>query len=167
MQSTTLQGSIQAADLLHPLDAPALLAQAHMLQAGAQRVELGSLLRGKRLGLMCQSDQDAQAALFRAAATELGAHVSHIQPHLDERSDARQIEETARLLGQLYDAVECQGMAEALVQRLARAASVPIYPGLASDRHPCAELAPQLGGAEAMADKRRWLVQAALLNSIG
>ncbi len=57
------------------------------------------------------------------------AQISHIPATLDGASRIRDIEATAQLLGRLYDAVECQGIDEAVVRRLGLAASIPIYAG--------------------------------------
>lgn len=170
MHSTPLSGSaLAAAPSSSPLatNAQALLVQARSLQAGAQDGKpLPALLAGKRLGLMSHETTGVAAQLFCRAAAELGAHVSLIQPRLDEGSSIQQVEDMARLLGQLYDAVECQGMAEVLVRRLGRAATIPVYAGLAGEEHPSATLIDQLQGDATPADKRRWLLQAALLTSI-
>jgi ornithine carbamoyltransferase len=70
------------------------------------------------------------------------------------------------MLGKLYDAVECQGMAPTLVRQVRDGAGVPVYDGIASPRHPTAQLAHQLGGDTSDADNRRFVLQAVLLNSL-
>ena len=171
MHPTLLSDSCSLA--VDPLSAPlatnalALLAQARALQEAARDGRpLPALLAGKRLGLMSPESSGASVQLFCGAAAELGAHVSLIQPRLDEGSSVQQVEDMARLLGQLYDAVECQGMAEALVRRLERVATIPVYVALAGEQHPSATLVGQLAGEDSVANKRRWLLQAALLSSI-
>lgn len=168
MHSMSTLGGDPATDVLFsPAAEQALLGQARALQAGAQHGALPPLLGGKRLGLMSRASGDEAARLFCRAAAELGAHVSLIEPRLDEDSDAQQVDELGRLLSRLYDAVECQGLSPALVRRLGRAATIPVYEALAGDAHPSARLAAQLPGEAAVADKRRWLLQAALLESVG
>ena len=124
------------------------------------------LLRGKNLGLLCEADDDGDAALFRRAAVELGAHVAHIRPSLSELSTPQEVQHTARMLGRLYDAVECQGMAPALVQQVGNDAGVPVYDGIASQDHPTARLAALLDGDAAPADNRRFVLQAVLLSTL-
>jgi len=119
-------------------------------------------LRGKNLGLLSEAD-DGDAALFRQAATELGAHVAQIRPSLSGLSTPQEVQHTARMLGRLYDAVECQGMAAALVQQVGVAAGVPVYDGIAGQAHPTARLAALLGGDSSAADNRRFVLQAVLL----
>jgi len=151
---------------LSPSDARAVLATARRLQRAAQSGSMDQLLRGKKLGLLCAEPGGAEAALFRHAAETLGAHVAEIPPSLSESSSANDVTHTARLLGRLYDAVECQGMTPTLVHRIACEAGVPVYDGIASLVHPTALLTEQLDGDAPPADKRRLVVQAVLLSTI-
>ena len=143
--------------------AEALLASARLLQ----RAEPGSegLLRGKNLGLVCACESDADATLFRAAAVALGASVSHIRPDLAPQggTTGSGLPRTARLLGRLYDGIECQGLAPAVVSQLGRDAGVPVFDGLATTTHPTAQLARELAGADSLESKRQLIVQAVLL----
>ncbi len=146
-------------------DADRVLAQARRLQVAAQAGLEQHPLRGKNFGLLCETDDDA-TRLFRDAAVELGAHVAHIQPSFSELSTPADVQRTARLLGRLYDAVECQGMPPALVQQIASGAGVPVYQFLAGPQHPTARLAERLGGDWAPQDKRRFVLQAVLLGAL-
>lgn len=150
---------------LSQADADNVLVNARLLRDAAQAGTTQALLRGKNLGLLCEFD-DADAALFRRAAVTLGAHVAHIRPSLSELSTPQQVENTARLLGRLYDAVECQGMAPALVQQMGDAAGVPVFDGVATPTHPTARLAVVLGGDRPTDADRCCVLQAVLLATI-
>ena len=150
---------------MSPPDLNAVLVNARALQRAAQAGKTQPLLRGKNLALLCEADS-GDAELFRHAAAELGAHVAHIRPSLSELSTVQDVQNTARMLGRLYDAVECQGLAPALVDQVANDAGVPIYSGIASPDHPTAKLAELLGEATLPADNRRYVLQAVLLISI-
>jgi ornithine carbamoyltransferase len=143
-----------------------LLASARSLQAAAAAGRIQALLRGKNLGLLCRDDTLAEAVLFRSAATELGAHVAHIGMSLSERSTAQEVAHTARMLGRLYDAVECQCLASTVVQQMADAAGIAVYDGIASPGHPTARLAAQLGADNPVGANRRFVLQALLLNTM-
>ena len=151
-------------------DVAFVLDNARALQLAAQVGDLRSLLRGRKFGLMCEIDDDSDsasdAALFRRAAVELGAHVAHIRPSLTELSTPQEVLHTARMLGRLYDAVECQGMAADLVHRLGADAGVPVYDAIASQGHPTAKLDGLLGGDSSALDKRRFVLQAVLLSTV-
>jgi ornithine carbamoyltransferase len=153
-------------ELLSPSQTSALLAQASALQRAARSGTTQPLLKGKNLGLLCQAADDADALLFRHAAEELGAHVSYVRPSLTEASSAQEVAHTARMLGRLYDAVECQGMPPALVSRMGEAAGVPVYAGIATPGHPTAVLAEQVDGAANGTDNRRFVLQAVLLSTV-
>jgi ornithine carbamoyltransferase len=150
-----------------PFDMVAVLASARSLQHAAAAGAPRPLLRGKMLGLLSDADGSDEAVLFRRAAGELGAHVALIRPSLSTASAPDEIRYTARMLGRLYDAVECEGLAPALVARLSADAGVPVYDALASAAHPTARLAELLGDAAAPADNRRFVLQAVLLTTIG
>ena len=143
----------------------ALLASARLLQRADAASHMDGLLRGKNLGLVCDCEADADAVLFRNAAAALGASVAHIRPELAPSAGAIGTgnPRTARLLGRLYDGIECQGLAPALVRQLGRDAGVPVFDGLATEAHPTAELARQLSGADSLRRKRQLIVQAVLL----
>ena len=143
----------------------AVLASARLLQVAANAAETPGLLRGKNLGLLCESEEDDDAVLFRSAATGLGASVSHIRAQTSGRgmTAGAALLETARLLGRLYDGIECQGLPPALVRQLNRDAGVPVFDGVARASHPTAQLAQRLGGTDSLAKKRQLVVQAVLL----
>jgi ornithine carbamoyltransferase len=124
-------------------------------------------LRGKNLALVCESDDSGAALLFQQAASELGARVAHVRPNMDGESTDEEICYTARLLGRLYDAIECQGLTAQLVDRIRSCAGVPVYEGLALDSHPSARLVDRLEPSAPWAERRRRLIQAVLLDAVG
>ncbi|MBI3369547.1 MAG: ornithine carbamoyltransferase [Burkholderiales bacterium] len=158
--------SLPAAEVMLPHELNAVLATARALQAAAQAGTPQMLLRGKKLGLLCEAADSVDAALFQRAALGLGAHVAHVWPQLSELNSRQQVLHTARVLGQLYDAVECQGMAPALVAQLRDDAGVPVFEGAALDSHPTAALAALLDGPATAADKRCFVLQAVLVSTL-
>ena len=111
-----------------------LLTHARALQRCRAAGQGNSLLRGKNLGLLCEADDDEDALRFRRAATDLGARVAHVRPEPLGGQLARGVADTGRMLGRLYDGIECLGLDAALVKRLGAAANVPVYDGIASRR---------------------------------
>ncbi|KQV60305.1 hypothetical protein ASC95_02215 [Pelomonas sp. Root1217] len=152
------------ADFFHPLDAAAVLRQARVFMR-LQAPEM-KLLTGRRLALMSPHPGDDEGSEFAQAATALGAHVSFVQPGLDEHSSPWRVDATARMLSRLYDAVECQHLPAALTGRIARSADIPVFAGLATAGHPTAVLAQALDGDIVWAVKRRKILQAALVVSL-
>lgn len=134
--------SLSAADIRDLLDV------ARRLRAAAHSGQTGASLRGRNLALLNDAAPADGAGSLRHAAIGLGAQVSHLRP-----SDARLLAHgtdpsTARLLGRLYDAIDCEDMPAALVADVAREAGVPVFNGLGSTRHPTRVLAELLAMQE-------------------
>ena len=151
---------------LSPLKVASLLCHARVLQRAALEGRTLTLLRGKNLGLLCETQPDEAQALFHRAAGELGAHVAVMRSVLSPASAPREVHDTARMLGRLYEAVECQGLDPALVRRIGQHAGIPVFDGAAMKGHPTDRLAELLGDRTPMADNRRFLLQALLVEAI-
>lgn len=155
-----------AAPQLSPLKVASLLCRARLLQRAALAGNTPRLLRGKNLGLLCETQPDEAQAFFRSAAEELGARVAVMRSGLSLAGEAQELQNTARMLGRLYDAVECQGMPPELVERIAQHAGIPVFDGAATKDHPADRLAELLGDKTPLADNRRFVLQALLLEAI-
>ena len=153
-------------DAIASRNAAFVVDKARSLQHAAAAGEVGASLRGRKLGLLCEDDDTDDAVLFRRAAMELGAQIAHIRPSLTELSTPPDLRRTARMLGRLYDAIECQGAMPHLVHQMGIHAGVPVYDGVASPSHPTAKLINLLDGAALNSDKRRFVLQAVLLSTI-
>jgi len=163
-----MSASCESHHLIPQDDAGALAERARLLMQRPAAAELArGALRGKNLALVCEHDDSGAALLFQQAATELGARVAHVRPNMDGASSDEEIRYTARLLGRLYDAIECQGLGAQLVDRIRSCAGVPVYQGLALDSHPSARLVDRLEPSAPWAERRRRLIQAVLLDAIG
>lgn len=152
---------------ISPSDRETLIAGACALQRAAASGALPKLLTGKNIGLLCCAHDSQDAALFERAAAELGARVDRISPELSASLSEASLRRTARTLGRLYDAIECQGVAQELLLRVRAEAGVPVYDGIGCAHHPSAALAAELGGQTAFADNRRHVLQAVLLSTMG
>lgn len=150
-----------------PGEDPAVLERARSLQRAAECGRIQPLMRGKHLGLLCDDGTGPAALLFQQAAAELGAQVAHIGMSLSAHSPAQEVAHTARMLGRLYDAVECQGMDGVLVKQIGELSGIPVYDGLANDDARLARLASWLGPESDAAQNRRYALQALLLHTIG
>lgn len=135
-------------------------AQAQALLQAALAGETHPLLKDRKLGLLCEDGQAELALLFRRAASGLGAHVAHVRPSLSNLSNPQEVQHTARMLGRLYDAVECQGMAPGLVRQIGQCAGVPVFDQLAGDADLLDDVAADAG------DTRCFVLQALLLQAI-
>jgi ornithine carbamoyltransferase len=149
------------------IDAPethALVELARALKRGAVPPE--ARLRGKNIALLSASADAERLRRFDAAAKALGVRVAHVLPAPAWlESDAPIGAQAARLLEELYDAVDCEDLPPGFVQRLQAQLALPVCDGLARDDHPIFELLPQVADdARAPRDEdRRALLQAALV----
>ena len=146
-------------------DASGLVALARELLSTSHTGVAGRVLRGKNLAVLCDTVDADGAELFQRAASDLGAQVAHLRPSLSRFSTPQEVQHTARVLGRLYDAMDCVGMPADLVHQIGVAAGVPVFEAISSSRHPTARLADQLNG-EAIDDKRCALMQAVLLGAL-
>lgn len=139
-------------------DPAAVLGQAQVLHQAALDGQAQPLLKGKKHGLLCEDAEAADALLYRRAAEGLGAQVAHIRPSLCRLGSPEEVLHTARMLGRLYDAVECQGMAPGLVRQIGLSADMPVFDHLARE-------AETLHHGQA-ADLRCFVLQALLLQAL-
>ena len=125
-------------DELSSSDAQTLLATARALKRARGR---GVPLRGKHVAVLCERPHGIAADVFTAAARGLGAQVTRIRPSTSRLTESGDMHDTARVLGRLYDAIECDGMSQAFMLELTRTAAVPVSNVLLRDRHPTRMLA--------------------------
>ncbi len=142
--------------------AVAILAAAIGLEASTGDEATSLPLRGKRIGLMCETGS-ANALLIREAAEALGAYVAAIGPMWRTPSTDETLLRIAEAMGRLYDAVECEGMPPALLRPFESHCGIPVFEGLGSALHPTAHLAELLDQRRPAVERRRLIVQGALL----
>lgn len=148
-------------------DAQVLVDTARALKRGAGAET--PRLRGKNIALLCAHVEGNDVRRFDAAASALGARVSHINATPAWlRDDPPMGAPTARLLENLYDAVDCEELPAGFAQRLQAQLGVPVFDGLARDTHAVFGLLPRvaLRGAAPDEDDRRALLQALLVRSL-
>ncbi|HEY0821162.1 MAG TPA: hypothetical protein VGD46_20450 [Rhizobacter sp.] len=109
-------------DTLSNGELSSLLRTAASLREAAESGHPQQPLRGKNIAVMSKTGDDQAAQSFTAAASALGARVSHILPAASN--------DTAPLLGKLYDAIECEGLPDDVVRELERGAGRPVFNGL-------------------------------------
>lgn len=148
----------------HAGDRHSLIACARELKRAALAGGSAPLLRGRTIVLLCEQDDCAEALLFQRAALDLGARVTPIRPSAGGLASAADVARFARMLGRLYDAIECERLPAELVERIRRHAGIPVYGGIADPGHPGSVLA---GLPDGEPDDRRYLLQALLLSTLG
>jgi ornithine carbamoyltransferase len=169
--SPTFSRRLLDSDAIDAADAQALIDTARALKRGAESGQPAEAprLRGKNIALLCPHAEGEDVRRFDAAASALGARVSHINATPAWlRDDPPMGPPTARLLENLYDAVDCEELPAGFAQRLQAQLGVPVFDGLARDTHAVFGLLPRVveRGAAPGEDDRRALLQATLVRSL-
>ena len=105
--------------------------------AGAERQKL----KGKNIALIFEKDSTRTRTGFEVAAYDQGANVTYIGPKGSQIGHKESIEDTARVLGRIYDAIEFRGFSHEDARKLAAYSGVPVYNGLTDEAHPTQALA--------------------------
>jgi ornithine carbamoyltransferase len=146
----------------------ALLESARRLQRTAHEQGNSLILKGRHVAIAGDHQETASAQLFELAAVRLGACVSRIG--LDGLLDGRErSRHAARMLGSLYDAVDCVCLMPERAQELQEMAGVPFFSDLGGDASPLRELLQALAGrpAASSADETMMcLMQAVLVETM-
>jgi ornithine carbamoyltransferase len=133
---------------LSPAEIRDVLDAARRLRLAGQTGQAGAPLRGRNLALLHETPPDHAADGLRSAAVGLGAQVSHLRPAEARISPVGADPATVRMLGRLYDAIDCESLPPALIADVAREAGVPVFNGLGHVRHPTRVLAELLAMQE-------------------
>ena len=98
-------------------------------------------LRGKNIVLLFEKTSTRTRCSFEVAGRDLGMGVTYLDPGSSQRGKKESIEDTARVLGRMYDGIEYRGFAQSIVEDLAANAGVPVWNGLTTEFHPTQMLA--------------------------
>jgi ornithine carbamoyltransferase len=120
------------------LDVAAELKRAKL--AGAEQPRL----RGRNIALVFEKTSTRTRCSFEVAAYDQGAHVTYLDPAGSHLGDKESVQDTARVLGRLYDGIEYRGSAQENVEILGRWAGVPVWNGLTDEWHPTQSLCDML-----------------------
>ena len=78
------------------------------------------------------------------AAHDLGMGTTYLDPAGSQIGKKESIEDTARVLGRMFEGIEYRGFGQEIVEELARYAGVPVWNGLTNEYHPTQMLADML-----------------------
>ncbi len=124
-----------AAEIRHVLD----LARRVKRERRAGRVQ--DRFRGKALALLFEKRSTRTRCAFETAFGEEGGHPVFLSQQDIHLGTKEALEDTARVLGRMFDAIEFRGFQQAAVEALAKWSGVPVYNGLTDDWHPTQVLA--------------------------
>ena len=101
-------------------------------------------LEGKNIVLLFEKTSTRTRCSFEVAGRDLGMGVTYLDPGSSQMGKKESIEDTARVLGRMFDGIEYRGYAQSIVQTLADYAGVPVWNGLTTEFHPTQMLADVL-----------------------
>lgn len=105
-------------------------------------------LEGKNIVLLFEKTSTRTRCAFEVAGMDLGMGVTYLDPGSSQMGKKESIEDTARVLGRMYDGIEYRGFAQEIVEDLAANAGVPVWNGLTTEFHPTQMIADMLTVAE-------------------
>ncbi|WP_165051008.1 MULTISPECIES: ornithine carbamoyltransferase [unclassified Adlercreutzia] len=101
-------------------------------------------LEGKNIVLLFEKTSTRTRCSFEVAGYDLGMGVTYLDPGSSQMGKKESIEDTARVLGRMYDGIEYRGFDQSIVEELAANAGVPVWNGLTTDFHPTQMIADML-----------------------
>ena len=96
---------------------------------------------GRTLALLFEKRSTRTRCAFETAFGEEGGHPVFLSTQDIQLGAKESVEDTARVLGRMFDAIEFRGFKQATVQALADYSGVPVYNGLTDEFHPTQALA--------------------------
>ncbi len=101
-------------------------------------------LEGKNVVLLFEKTSTRTRCAFEVGAKDLGMDVTYLEPGCSQMGKKESIEDTARVLGRMFDGIEYRGFEQSKVECLAENAGVPVWNGLTTESHPTQMLADML-----------------------
>jgi ornithine carbamoyltransferase len=114
---------------------------AHGVKKSRRSGRKAQRFQGMTLALLFEKRSTRTRCAFETAFGEEGGHpvfLSTADIHLGTKEA---LEDTARVLGRMFDAIEFRGFKQSTVETLAKWSGVPVYNGLTDDWHPTQVLA--------------------------
>ena len=100
--------------------------------------------RGMNVALIFEKTSTRTRCSFEVAAHDMGMGTTYLDPSGSQIGKKESIEDTARVLGRMYDGIEYRGFGQEIVEELAKYAGVPVWNGLTNEYHPTQMLADLL-----------------------
>lgn len=122
------------------------------LKAKKKKGITGSSLKGKNVALIFEKPSTRTRCAFTIGCIDEGGHAEYLGREDIQLGHKESVEDTARVLGRMFDGIEFRGFQQETVEKLAKYSGVPVWNGLTDTYHPTQILADfltmreQLGG---------------------
>lgn len=98
----------------------------------------------KNIALIFEKPSTRTRCSFTVACIDEGAHPEYLGKNDIQLGHKESVEDTARVLGRMFDGIEFRGFSQEVVEKLAKYSNVPVWNGLTDDDHPTQVLADLL-----------------------
>ncbi len=98
-------------------------------------------LEGKNIALLFEKTSTRTRAAFTVASIDLGSHPEFLGKNDIQLGKKESVEDTAKVLGRMFDGIEFRGFSQDTVEALAEFSGVPVWNGLTDAWHPTQMLA--------------------------
>ena len=124
-----------------PSDIRLLLALARRAKADRRAGTVRQRFAGMSLALLYEKPSTRTRCAFDTAFGEDGGHTVFLGADDIHLGAKESLEDTARILGRMFDAIQFRGFRQDTAEALARLSGLPVYNGLTDTRHPTQVLA--------------------------
>ncbi|MDO4218603.1 MAG: ornithine carbamoyltransferase [Synergistaceae bacterium] len=124
-----------------PSEIEYLLDLAAELKAKKKNGVCGHLMDGKNIALIFEKPSTRTRCAFTVAAQDEGANAEYLGKNDIQLGHKEDIQDTARVLGRMFDGIEFRGFSQKTVEALAKFSGVPVWNGLTDEYHPTQVLA--------------------------
>jgi ornithine carbamoyltransferase len=118
-----------------------LLELAAKLKDNKKKGILGSSLKGKNIALIFEKPSTRTRSSFTIGCVDEGGHPEYLGVSDIHIGRKESIEDTARVLGRLYDGIAFRGFKQETVEKLAEYSKLPVWNALTDSYHPTQILA--------------------------
>ncbi len=118
-----------------------ILELSHRVKKSSRNGDVHQRFVGKTLAMIFEKRSTRTRCAFETAFGEEGGHPVFLSTQDIQLGGKESIEDTARVLGRMFSAIEFRGFKQETVEILARESGVPVYNGLTDKYHPTQALA--------------------------
>lgn len=139
---TNLKGrSFLALKYFTPDEIRQMLDTAHEFKRMKKAGEPHRIHEGKQVALLFEKTSTRTRCAFTVAANDLGVHPEFLGKDDIQLGKKESVEDTAKVLGRMFDGIQFRGFKQETVEALAEHAGVPVWNGLTDLWHPTQILA--------------------------
>ena len=118
-----------------------LLDLAAQLKEDKKKGITGDSLKGKNIALIFEKPSTRTRCAFTIGCIDEGGHPEYLGKDDIQLGYKESVEDTAGVLGRMFDGIEFRGFLHENVEKLAKYSGVPVWNGLTDDYHPTQILA--------------------------